>query len=178
MESEMTVDERKEFITTLSKVTNLLAPFHLSQPNNNPYWGWVSEIMEDCWRLQDIVNEDIKNMENEMKDLLKYDDLEGLADMLLAYAELTEKIEGLKKEVSTFVATRANLFLAVDLGGNEGHFIPNLSIYERVMKSVHRLPDSYKESLSKISNVFSSERKGLHEADRFIKILNDPQQGK
>jgi hypothetical protein len=58
------IKELKELDQVLSEVINLMKPFN---NKHNVYWHFINEIMDDAYRLQDMVREYIRNEESEEK---------------------------------------------------------------------------------------------------------------
>lgn len=83
-------------------------------------------------------------------DKLTDNELEGLVDMFLAYGELTDKLEVLRQNAIELGVERANLAFPVDREGYITTFIPNGVIFDKVMRSLNRVPAGYHESLLKI----------------------------
>jgi hypothetical protein len=57
----MTLKQHQLLSLKLGKCIAELREFH--DYRTHPYWRRVSEIMDDCWRLQDSVNEDYRKLE-------------------------------------------------------------------------------------------------------------------
>jgi hypothetical protein len=55
----------KELLIAIKIVTHMLKSFH--ENKGNPYWSEVHEIMDDCWRLQDRINQYLRDETHDSK---------------------------------------------------------------------------------------------------------------
>lgn len=57
----MKITDLHKLDTELGKTTQSLSTFH--NMSHCPYWVSIHEIMDDCWRLQNRVREDMREKE-------------------------------------------------------------------------------------------------------------------
>lgn len=90
-----------------------------------------------------------------LDDYLTINELEGLADMMIAYGDLSDKIENLKKELLNLCIEKNNLSFPIERNGvliNE--FIPNEVIWKRLLNRIDLMPLNYQKLLKKMSLKF------------------------